>query len=395
MGTGSCSSSNCHGASSPRNSSNVLQNEYTTWQKHDRHAKAWLVLKESAAQRIGQHLGIAAVEKEPWCLSCHATYSANKTIFKPGFNIEDGVTCETCHGAAENYLPLHTERGASHNKNIASGMRELVPLQERAHFCLTCHYGSDAASVTHRLIGAGHPRLSFELDTYSMLQPYHWKVDEDYVQRKHAYSNVNAWLVGQIALARSTLSAVSSPKRSKFGAFPELSLLECYSCHHSLRGEQWKSRTYEGHPGELRLNVAPFFMLQHALSAMQHPSAGSIERLTAALEEAYRKQSLDNVVSDFQAALAGLGTDLSARTFSAEELRRIIVALARVGAALPHLQYESAEQIAMGISATAASLGPDAAPFKVGIELIYSALKDVHEFKSEDFSKACQSLGNK
>lgn len=392
VGAGSCSSSNCHGASSPRTGSNILQNEYTTWQKHDRHAQAWLVLKESAAKRIGEHLGIASVEKEPMCLRCHATYSQDPAHFKTEFNVEDGVTCETCHGAAEHYLSAHTERGATHTKNLELGMLDLAPLSNRAQFCSTCHYGSEDAGVSHRLIGAGHPRLSFELDTYSMLQPYHWKVDDDYIKRKLAYSNVNAWLVGLSVLAEETIRALADPARSKFGPFPELSLLECYSCHHSLRGEQWKSRTYEGRPGELRLNVAPFFMLHHALVSLKHPSAGSFEQLISKLEDAYRQQEVEKVAGGLQSSLKALRQDLELRKFSREELDQMLLGLAKVCAGLPHLQYESAEQIAMGISAISASLVADGARYKAPIEAMYGALRDVHEFKSEEFSKACKQF---
>ena len=49
----------------------------------------------------------------------------------------------------------------------------------RAGLCLSCHFGNQEKFVTHRMMGAGHPRMSFELDTFTQLQPAHFVVDED------------------------------------------------------------------------------------------------------------------------------------------------------------------------------------------------------------------------
>ena len=51
--------------------------------------------------------------------------------------------------------------------------------------CLSCHFGDETKFVTHRLMGAGHPRLSFELDTFTAIEPAHFDVDDDYRARKH------------------------------------------------------------------------------------------------------------------------------------------------------------------------------------------------------------------
>jgi hypothetical protein len=50
----------------------------------------------------------------------------------------------------------------------------------RAKLCLSCHFGTEDKFATHRIMGAGHPRISFELDTFTEIQPAHFRVDEDY-----------------------------------------------------------------------------------------------------------------------------------------------------------------------------------------------------------------------
>lgn len=395
MGTGSCASSNCHGSAAPLTTSSVLQNEYTVWSKHDKHAKAWLVLKEPEAQRIGEHLGIKDVASEPWCLKCHATYVADAAMFSSTYKLEDGVTCETCHGAAENYLKEHAAKGASHARNLELGLRDLVPLNTRAEFCLTCHYGSEDASVSHRLIGAGHPRLSFELDTYSMLQPYHWKVDSDYMERKADYNNARAWLIGQVELGRSLIAALQSESRSKHGPLPELSLLTCYSCHHSLGDQQWKTREYEGRPGELRLNTAALFMLQHAAAALKLSGADELGNSIEALELAYAQQQLTPATKNLAQQLDKISVSIKEIELNTKNLKALLHMLANSGSKMKQLPYETAEQIAMGMSAVLASFGNSGQVYQAKLDAVYTSLKTPHEFQPEVFRKSCNDLASR
>jgi hypothetical protein len=395
LGTGSCASSNCHGSATPRNSSNVLQNEYRTWSAHDKHAKAWLILKDAAAKRIGDHLGISDVSSDPGCVSCHGTHATDASHFTEGFKIEDGVTCETCHGAAEHYVKSHTQKGVTRETLLKDGLKDLVPLSTRAQFCLTCHYGSENAAVNHRLIGAGHPRLSFELDTYSMLQPYHWVVDADYVERKAAYSNVQAWIIGQIELSNAMLQALNFPKRLMQGPFPELSLLTCYSCHHSLTDAQWKVREYKGKPGELRLNTASLLMVQHIASALELPSRNKIVEGITQLEADYATLQVAAAVKELQGTLEKTLQDLSQASFDAPKLKSLLRVLTHLGATVPHLPYESAEQIAMGLSAVLASAKVELKELQPFVDAVYASLKSPHEFRPEEFTSSCKKLASK
>ena len=83
VGAGACSASNCHGSVVPRRDSKLsLQNEYITWYKQDRHAKAYSALSEERALRIARRLGmVSGGEASSWldgaahperCLDCHA-----------------------------------------------------------------------------------------------------------------------------------------------------------------------------------------------------------------------------------------------------------------------------------------------------------------------------------
>ena len=385
MGTATCASSNCHGAATPRNSSNVLQNEYVTWSKKDAHSKAWRVLTTEDSKKIGYNLGIKDPSKDPLCLKCHSTYVKPELQDKK-FSIEDGVTCESCHGPAEKWLSSHTS--ASHSSNVSRGMNDLVPLEKRAQFCLDCHYGNDDKFVNHTLIGAGHPRLSFELDTYSMIQPRHWDYDKDYIERKGSYDPVKAWLIGQTEVSLSTLKLLSSEKRSKNGIWPELSMFNCYACHHSLSQKQWREREYKNGPGELRLNLSSILMVRDALAVTNPALAEMINQKLEVLHNEFKEGQASTTLL----ALNNLFNKDVYNSFReiniSPEISSQLLSKAMNRAAVPHLQYEEAEQILMGISAILSTDKNLYAKYSRKVDNMYASLKTPEEYISESFTQA-------
>ena len=79
LGTVTCASSLCHGSIIEWKGSSVLQNEYVTWSRVDKHAnKAYQVLFNERSKRIVQNLGLKKpAYEEKICLDCHAPASPN------------------------------------------------------------------------------------------------------------------------------------------------------------------------------------------------------------------------------------------------------------------------------------------------------------------------------
>jgi hypothetical protein len=106
------------------------------------------------------------------------------------FKVSDGVACETCHGAAENWLRAHTRKDYSRADRTAAGMRDLQNLYVRANTCVACHQNLDAD-----ILKAGHPELIFELDGQSVAEPKHWRAEKN-------GNGAQAWLIGQAVALR-------------------------------------------------------------------------------------------------------------------------------------------------------------------------------------------------
>lgn len=393
MGTGSCSSSNCHGSVNPINGSDVLQNEYHTWLKYDRHSKAYSALTTPDAKRIASHLNLGDPAKEAQCLTCHTTYVPNRDQRGERYAVEDGVSCESCHGAAERWIASHAERSATHERNLANGLVDTASLNARATLCLSCHYGDDSKRVTHDLYGAGHPRLRFELDTYGILQPKHWVVDGDYQSRKSDYIPLRAWFAGQLAQAESLLVMLGNPHSKTQRGFPELSLFDCFSCHHNLTQNQWKNRTYGETPGTLQLNLTPLLLLQASLAFLDAEKSLELARLSANLQKSFGTDTMSQTLSELRTLLKS-----QVRPFIAnirgdmQTCSTVVRGLAQESTNVPTPKFEFAEQVGMGIQAALATSPELAKQSSAQLSRLFKTLERADSFDPQSFSAALQGF---
>ena len=98
------------------------------------HARAWAVLATPAAQEMARRSGVAGDPQKSYaCLRCHATGAGYDTAsFEPGFDLREGVQCESCHGPGADYSPeaVMLDRPAAR----AAGLRMQGP-----EICAECH----------------------------------------------------------------------------------------------------------------------------------------------------------------------------------------------------------------------------------------------------------------
>ena len=242
------------------------------------------------------------------------------------------------------------------------------------------------------LYGAGHPRLAFELDTFGILQPRHWEIDQDYKDRKQEYVPAKAWLVGQAVLGREIVEAISSGKRSKYGTFPELSLFDCFSCHHSLTEDQWKQRTYEKRPGELRLNLAPLIMVREGMATINPTLSKELDAGIKELHDSYIKDGAPKGVANLKSIFTKVIAASESVTADTKTLGAILKSLISFGARTPYLKYELAEQLGMGAQAILASSPELGKAHKAGIDKIFATLNSSEAFAPDAFTEACKEF---
>ncbi len=125
--------------------------------------------------------------------------------------------------------------GVGEGGYYGASARVLQPLQAlvRAfvHLC-----GLLSMPVSHSMMAAGHPRLSFELDLFSTMQAHH-RVDADYAARKRVVAPAQVWAIGQASAVERVLRLYSDPRLGQDGAFPQLVFFDCHSCHRRISDE--------------------------------------------------------------------------------------------------------------------------------------------------------------
>lgn len=220
-GAGSCSAAKCHGSASDKRSGATLTNEYTVWASKDKHNSAFKILFENEAKEIlKKYDGGTDPSKSDKCLTCHTTGDAtrynmgldyvaykDKSFQGPKFDVEGGVSCESCHGPAEKWIQDHSKEGWTDEMRAkyktskalfaATGLWDTKEIMMRADNCVSCHLRIDS-----KMIDAGHPTLGFELAFYSNEMPPHWK-DKD------AWFTGTAWVAGQAATLREALDQLA------------------------------------------------------------------------------------------------------------------------------------------------------------------------------------------
>jgi Cytochrome c554 and c-prime len=277
MGSISCANSLCHGAITPWKSSNVLQNEYTTWSRLDKHTQTYRVLLNDQSKRIAQNLGLEKPAHESKiCLDCHS-HNPPPELRSERFDQSEGVGCEACHGPAGRWIKSHSIEGQTHAKNIANGLYPTDQPVAQAKLCLSCHFGDQTRFVTHRMMAAGHPRISFELTTFSSIEPSHVQIDGDWRQRKGEFNPIKTWAIGQLVASQQLLKTFADPKLGRDGIFPELVVFDCYACHHPMNQEKWTPRLGVG-TGRVRLNDSNLLMVRAIVRVLDPVNAPDLSR---------------------------------------------------------------------------------------------------------------------
>jgi hypothetical protein len=388
LGVATCASATCHGAAIPAPGGVVLQNEYTTWQTRDKHAGAYNLLLNAQSKRITRKLGLDAAHTADVCLDCH-TDNVPPAQRGRRFQITDGVGCEACHGGAENWIQVHTINAneTSHQRNLDAGLYPTAEPVTRAEVCLSCHIGDETKFATHRLMGAGHPRLSFELDTFTAIQPPHFVVDDDYRARKPVASGTKTWAIGQAKALASLLEVVLDSKHSATGLFPELALFDCHACHRPMSAGRWQERASLGlGPGVVRFNDANLIMLRVAAGVVSPPLAQEVQQQGRALHQASQASA-----AEWRAAAKALhetslrAVDVFARhIFDQADCSALLDRLIAEGKQGEYIDYVAAEQTTMAIGAILTTMREAGWMGDTQYALIEDAMAEIYATVKED-----------
>lgn len=416
LGVASCAGSTCHGRMEA-DGTIVRQDELMRWQEPSTpggaHSRAWAVLSNSRSRFIAANLGIGDPSRAAMCLGCHSDAVTSRGTAP----LADGVTCESCHGPAGGWIATHyagvgdnpdpgAEMREKHLANLRAGLRKLEDPVVRAGVCVDCHFGSagEGQFVTHRIMAAGHPRISFELDLFSALQAHHQE-DADYGWRKFGApaartDHVQMWAVGQATALERSLALFQS-KRGTEGMFPEFYFLDCHSCHRRIYDQAKPVKTSLDNPGRPGIpegmppyNDENLIMLSAAARLASPELSEQLAARSAAFHRglATDKPSAVAAAGELARTVSALKAAFAARSFAGTDAFALVDAIAAKTVGNRLTDYAGSSQAVMGVDTLLGAMVSSgritvgaAAGIRADIDRAYAAVKDPNSYRPADF----------
>ncbi|MEO6120174.1 MAG: multiheme c-type cytochrome [Terriglobales bacterium] len=392
-GPGSCSSGGCHGSVAPKKETRISQNEYSIWVTQDAHARAFATLEKPVSVRMAKILGLnSAAAAAPKCLACHAL-SPPASHRGRAIETSDGVSCESCHGPASEWLGPHSIRGTDRKTSLQAGMIDTKNPIRRTEVCASCHVGTAEKWVDHEMIAAGHPALLFEVESYSNAMPAHWKVPAE------PAAAVRSWSVGQAVQLREGLRQLA--RRAQAGSWPEYSELDCFSCHHSLTPpmDSWRqAQGYEGRrAGDAPWNKSSWQVLRVGIGddgrALEASLADLAHLMARSGSERARVAELATRSADQSDALARA---LARRSWNRDETARLMQAIVRDADRLADQGARTAEQTALALQSLNVAhkrMGKAGRELDAAIAALFQQLQNPSSYHPRRFAAQVKKVG--
>lgn len=152
------------------------EKEMIQWQMTPHFATFDTLHRKPEAKAIADRLGLGSIKRNDTCMACHYTQQQVDSRVR----VISGVSCESCHGAAKDWIALHNDYGGpnatkeaetpEHRQkriadSVAHGMNNPANLYLIARQCLSCHTTPNEQLVNVGGHAAGSPE--FELVAWS------------------------------------------------------------------------------------------------------------------------------------------------------------------------------------------------------------------------------------
>lgn len=203
--------------------------EVAVWKQTPHHQTFLTLHRRTEAKQIAGKMGISSFKTDSECIKCHYTMQSH------GNDLEaiSGISCESCHGAAADWVEVHNDYGGAGatrqaespehriqrlRQSISGGMRNPINVYMVAQSCYRCH-----TVPSERLVNVGGHNagsLDFEIVSWSQGSLRHNFVRSDGTSNQPSDRNrLRAMFVaGMIAdLEFSLRATAAATEKATFG----------------------------------------------------------------------------------------------------------------------------------------------------------------------------------
>ena len=126
------------------------ENEVNVWRRSRHHQTFRELHREPEAKQIAERMGLRSIKRGDVCINCHYTQQVKSGKVRA----VSGISCESCHGPARDWIKLHNDYGDEHitkeqeslqhheerlQLSVVAGMNNPINPYLIARNCLNCH----------------------------------------------------------------------------------------------------------------------------------------------------------------------------------------------------------------------------------------------------------------
>ncbi len=203
--------------------------EVRVWQQTPHFQTFEQLHRDPRAKEIAQKMGQRSIKRGDLCVQCHYTRQESNGRVRA----ISGVSCESCHGAARDWLDIHNNYGGptvaresetpTHAQqriaaSIAAGMRNPKNLYLVAQSCLGCHTVPNERLVNHGTHKAGSEQFELVAWSQGMLRHNFLRTNGEFNAPSPPKRLRVMFVVGKIAdLEFSTRATALATERGTYG----------------------------------------------------------------------------------------------------------------------------------------------------------------------------------
>ena len=244
-------------------------------------------------------------------------------------------------------------------------------------------------------MGAGHPRLSFELESFTQNQPAHYKVDADYEKRKGSIRSINMWLTGVIFKATSQLNLLQTNQFKQHGLFPELAFYECHSCHRAMVPTRYPIEPLSNNiaPGSVRLDDAALVVLTSILDSLSIAKSADLKTAIKQLHNASSKNKAAVIESakNLVVIVNSISQNVINKKYTTSQKKGFRKKLLLDASNGKFRDYSSAEQVFSAVETISIDLKDDEQHLKL-LDKLYATLEYEDKYYPDQFQVVAKLL---